>query len=86
MCSTDVFLKVNFMKLLIRLDSATVKMMTKALSFTTLTTESAVMILHEQHAVLYGKTKQMITSELTKAMNTTYTKLIPREQKSYTKW
>ena len=48
------------------------KMLSKNLSATSLTTESAFMNLHEQHAILYEETKQLITTEPTKNMNIVY--------------
>lgn len=48
------------------------KMISRDLSATTLTTESAFMNLHEQHAVLYENVKQLITTEPTKNMNKAY--------------
>ena len=55
--------------------AAILKMLAKSLSKITITTESAFMILHEQHAILYRDASELITTEPTKNMNTIYSEL-----------
>ena len=55
--------------------AAILKMLAKSLSKITITTESAFMILHEQHAVLYQDASELITTEPTKNMNAIYHEL-----------
>lgn len=50
--------------------ASVLKMMSKKLSKTSLTTESVFMNLHEQHAIVYDK--EFITTEPTKKMNDAY--------------